>query len=160
MDILLLQETRSDGSKKESKKWSKIFNTNQIFFTEFGSEAVGSGIIIRNNDKFRVDNVIKDPQGRFVAILGDHEEGRFLVSSFYCPSQNNDIKRFIEDEIIQMISSLEENNKLPEFCILGGDTNTAFSNKDKEGGLNVLKQAALTSFLGLQDRFNLQDILG
>ena len=159
MDILLLQEIRSDGSEKELKKWGKIFNTNQIFFTEYGPESVGAGILIRNNGKFRVDNVIKDPMGRFVAIIVDHEEGRFFIGSFYSPSQSNDIKQFIEIYVIRMLSSLDENNNLPEFIILGGDTNTAFSLKDKQGGLSNLKQGALNAFLALQERFNLQDIL-
>lgn len=158
MDILLCQETRSDGSYRETKKWSKMFYTNHIFLTEYGSESVGVGIIIRNNDKFRVDNVIKDPLGRFVAVTGDHEEGRFLISSFYCPSQNNDIKKFVEDDLIGMISSLEQDNCLPQYLVIAGDTNTPLTLKDKEGGSKVLKQGAINSFLGMQEKYNLQDI--
>ena len=55
-------------------------------------------------------------------------------------------------------TSLEDNNQLPQFTILAGDTNTTFSMKDKEGGSNKQKHRAINSFLGLQDRFNLQDI--
>ena len=82
-DIFLLQETRSEGSEKEIKKWRKIFNTNHVYLTEQGANSVGAGIIVRNDETFRVDNVIKDPQGRYIAIIGDHEECRFLIASFY-----------------------------------------------------------------------------
>ena len=111
-DIFLLQEIRTDGSQKEIKKWSKIFDTNHIFFTEHGSESVGAGIIIRNNNKFRVDNVIKDPLGRFISVLGDHEEGRFLITCMYCPSQNNVIKLFTNEDISNIFSPLELHNKI------------------------------------------------
>ena len=47
-DILLLQETRSNGTEKEFKKWSKLFNTKQIYLTEFGTNSVGAGIIVKN----------------------------------------------------------------------------------------------------------------
>ena len=93
-DILLLQETRSDGSDKELKKWCKTFNTKQIYLTNFGSSAVGAGIIIKDDDVFKVNHEIKDPKGRFVGVIGDHEEGRFLVLSFYSPSLEIDIVNF------------------------------------------------------------------
>ena len=153
-----MQETRTDGSDQEFKKWSKIFNTNQIFLTGYGSNSVGAGIVIRSSDVFKVDQVIKDPLGRYVAVLGDHEDGRFLVASFYCPSQDKEIRQFIDNEVYKLVSSLEDNNELPQFTILAGDTNTTFTAKDKEGGSNRQKQGAINSLLGLQDRFNLQDI--
>ena len=94
--------------------------------TEQGANSVGAGIIVRNDETFRVDNVIKDPLGRYIAIIGDHEEGRFLIASFYCPSQDIKIKDFISNEVSQIMSSLDQDGKLPEFIILGGDTNTVF----------------------------------
>ena len=45
-DILLLQETRSDGTGIELKRWKKIFNSKQIFLSDFGPNSVGAGIII------------------------------------------------------------------------------------------------------------------
>ena len=85
-DLLLLQETRSNGTNKELKKWRKTFNSKQIYLTSYGPKAVGAGIIIKNEDVFKVHNVFKDPEGRFIGIIGDHEVGRFLVLSFYSPS--------------------------------------------------------------------------
>ena len=40
-DVLLLQETRTDGSEKEIKKLQKIFNSKQIYLTSFGTRSVG-----------------------------------------------------------------------------------------------------------------------
>ena len=81
-DILLLQETRSDGSEKEIKKWKKIFNNKNIYLTAFGGRAVGAGIIVRDQNVFNVHHHFNDPQGRYVGIVGDHEDGKFLVFSF------------------------------------------------------------------------------
>ena len=102
--------------------------------------------------------MLSDPLGRFIGILGDHEDSRFFVGSFYCPSIDNEIKNFINNDIYKMIQSLEDKNQLPQFIVLAGDTNTPFSYKDKHGGSTKLKQGAINSFLGLQERFDLQDI--
>ena len=46
-DILLLQETRTNGDDKELKKWQKIFQSKQIYLTNFGTRSVGAGIVIK-----------------------------------------------------------------------------------------------------------------
>ena len=62
-DILLLQETRSDGSEKELKKWYKNFNCKQIYLTSYGTRAVGAGIIVRSDETFKVLHQFVDPAG-------------------------------------------------------------------------------------------------
>ena len=54
--------------------------------------------------------------------MGDHEEGKFLVVSFYSPSVENEIKTFVIDHLCTKLQEMRED--LPEFLILGGDTNT------------------------------------
>ena len=34
-DIFLIQETRTDGTERELKKWQKVFNTKHIFLTTY-----------------------------------------------------------------------------------------------------------------------------
>ena len=74
-DILFLQETRSAGNEKELKKWQKIFLTKQIFLTNFGTESVGAVIIIRDENTFKISHYFLDPEGRYMGVVGDHEEG-------------------------------------------------------------------------------------
>ena len=136
-DILLLQETRTDGTEKEFKKWQKIFHSNQIYLTNFGTRSVGAGIVIRDEETFKVHQCINDPQGRYVAVVGDHEEGKFLILSFYSPSVENEIKNFVINSICTQLTSMDVD--LPQFLIIGGDSNTVFSNLDKEGGNPRLK---------------------
>ena len=64
-DVLLLQETRTDGSEKELKKWKKVFNSKQIYLTNFGTRSVGAGIIIKNEESFKVHQSFHDPQGGY-----------------------------------------------------------------------------------------------
>ena len=109
----MLQETRTDGSEKEIKKWQKIFNSKQIYLTEFGTRAVGAGIVVRNSEVFKVFRSFHDPSGRYVGVIGDHEEGKFLVLSFYSPSISREIRDFVINHIYQQLIDLEQ--ELPQF---------------------------------------------
>ena len=154
-DILLLQETRSDGSDKELKKWSKIFNSKQIYLTSFGTRAVGAGIVVRSEESFNVLHHFDDPAGRYVGIVGDHEESKFLILSFYSPSVEREIRDFIINHIYEQLSNLGED--LPQFIIAGGDTNTVFSTLDKQGGNLNFKHEAIHAFEQIKRRFSLFD---
>ena len=100
-DILLLQETRSDGSEKELKKGQKVFNSKQIYLSPFGTRAVGTGILVRNDEVFKVLQSFHDPQGRYTGIIGDHEEGKFLILSFCSPSVAREIRDFVINHIYE-----------------------------------------------------------
>ena len=117
-DLLLVQETRTDGSEKELKRWKKIFNTKQIFLTNFGTNSVGAGIIIKNEEIFKVHHYFIDPDGRFVGVVGDHEEGKFLILSFYSPSVENEIKKFVVESLCEQLAQMGE--EMPQFLIIGG----------------------------------------
>ena len=84
------------GSLKNGKK---IFNTKQLFLTSFGTRAVGAGIIIRNEDSFKVLHSFNDPQGRYIGVIGDHEDRKFLILSFYSPSVAREIRDFVINHI-------------------------------------------------------------
>ena len=96
--------------------------------------------------------MFKDPEGRYVGVIGDHEEGKFLVLSFYSPSVSKEIKSFVIDHIYAQLTNLGE--ELPEFILMGGDTNTPFSVLDKEGGNSGLKNEAIQAFEQLKDRLS------
>ena len=154
-DIFLLQETRTDGTEKELKKWQKIFNTKNIYLTSFGTRAVGAGIVIRSEEHFKVLSSFHDPLGRYVGVIGDHEDGKFLVLSFYSPSISREIRDFIINSIYTQLDSLGQD--LPQFLILGGDSNTVFSKLDKQGGNPNLKTEAINAFDQLKQRFSIVD---
>ena len=154
-DLLLVQETRTDGSEKEVKKWSKIFNSKQIFLTNFGTRSVGAGIIVKNEEVFKVHHFFIDPGGRYVGIVGDHEEGKFLIVSFYSPSVENEIKNFVINHLCVKLHEMGVD--MPEFIILGGDTNTVISHLDKQGGSKSLKSNAINAFDDLKTQFSLFD---
>ena len=123
--------------------------------TEFGTRAVGAGIVVRNSEVFKVQRSFHDPLGRYVGVIGDHEEGKFLVLSFYSPSVSREIKDFVINHIYEQLDNLGQ--ELPQFLILGGDTNTPFSKLDKLGGNANFKQEAITAFETLKQRFSLFD---
>ena len=123
--------------------------------TKLGSTAVGAGIIVKNDEVFKVHQSFLDPKGRYVAIIGDHEDGRFLIVSFYAPYIEREIKEFVFNDLSDQIAGLGE--ALPEFIILGGDTNTPFSKLDKMGGSNVFKTKAIHAYNDLMSRYELFD---
>ena len=116
---------------------------------------MGAGIVIRDEETFKVHQCINDPQGRYVAVVGDHEEGEFLILSFYSPSVENEIKNFVINSICTQLTSMDVD--LPQFIIIGGDSNTVFSNLDKEGGNPQLKNQAINSFETMKQNFGLFD---
>ena len=114
-----------------------------------------AGIIIQDENIFKVHHHFSDPAGRFVGIVGDHEDGKFLILSFYSPSIEREIKDFVINHIYAQLTSMGAD--LPEFIVCGGDTNTVFSNLDKQGGNNIFKNQAINAFETLKDKFNIFD---
>ena len=90
-----------------------------------------------------------------MGIVGDHEDGKFLVVSFFSPSIDKEIKQFVINSLCKQLYDMGE--EMPQFLILGGDTNTVFSRLDKEGGSQSLKYNAINAFEDLKIKFNLFD---
>ena len=76
--------------------------------------------------------------------------------SFYSPHIENEIKNFVINKIYSTLESLGED--IPQFVIIGGDTNTVFSDLDKQGGRIRYKYNAIHAFEKLTKRFSLIDI--
>ena len=111
--------------------------------------------MIGSENVFKVSSHLLDPLGRYAAVIGDHEEGKFLILSFYSPSLDTQIKDFILNHIYKLLADMDET--LPDFLIIGGDSNTVLSSLDKEGGTNKPKPGAINAFTSLTERFNLQN---
>ena len=107
---------------------------------------------MRNSETFNVLHQFKDPLGRYV---GDHNEGKCLVLSFYSPSVSREIKDFVINHIYKQLHDMGED--LPEFVIAGGDTNTVFKAIDKQGGNLNFKHEAIHAFEQFKQRFSLFD---
>ena len=45
--------------------------------------SVGKGMIVTNNDLFKVHHCFSDPHWIYVGIVGDQEEGKFLILSLW-----------------------------------------------------------------------------
>ena len=116
---------------------------------------MGTGIVVRDKETFNVQHTFNDPEGRYIGIIGDHEEGKFLVLSFYSPSVAREIRDFVINRIYEQLINLGED--LPQFQIVGGDTNTPFSTLDKTGGNLNLKHVAINAFDKFKQRFSLFD---
>ena len=90
-----------------------------------------------------------------MGVIGDHEEGQFLLLSFYSPYVENEIRDFVINEIYQTLTNLGQ--QLPQFLIIGGDTNTVFAPIDKKGGVPHYKYNAINAYNTLANKFSLID---
>ena len=75
--------------------------------------------------------------------------------SFYSPSIAKEIKEFVLGHVYSYLEDLGE--ELPEFLLVGGDTNTVFEKLDKEGGNLDYKHEAINAFQQVMQRFSLVD---
>ena len=155
-NVGFFQETRTDNSEEDLKKWQKHFQTKQVYFTKYGHRERGAAIVIDNEDSFRVEAELDDPEGRFFGVIGDHNDIHCLLLSIYAPYVEADLKNFIKDTIYKQLEELGQ--KLPEFVIIGGDFNVCMTKLDKEGGRNFLKETAIIEINRLLERFSLLDI--
>ena len=136
--------------------WQQLFGTKQIYFTKLGHGERGAAIVIDNEDSFRVEAELLDPEGRYSGLIGDHNDAHCLLLSIYAPYRENELKTFIKNTISKQLSDLGQ--KLPEFIIIGGDFNLCLKNLDKCGGNMRLKQTAIVEIETLMNRFNVCDI--
>ena len=155
-NVGFFQETRTDESDIDLKKWQKAFQTKQVFFTKYGHQRRGAAIVIDNEDSFRVEAELEDNEGRYFGVIGDHNDSHCLLLSIYAPYVEGELKDFIRNTIYRQMEELGQ--KIPEFVILGGDFNLCLKQIDKQGGRGRLKETAIVEVDRLMERFKLLDI--
>jgi exonuclease III len=155
-NVGFFQETHTDNSEADVKKWQKAFQMKQIYFTKLGHRERGTAIVIDSEDSFRVEAELEDIEGRYFGVIGDHNDAHCLLLSVYAPYVEVDLKSFIRNTVYQKLEELGQ--KLPEFIVIGGDFNLCLKQIDKEGGRNRLKESAVVETERLLERFKLIDI--
>ena len=65
-NIIFLQETHSDI--KDEKFWNTQWGES-AWFSSFASNSRGVAILIRNSVSVQVNNIVKDPNGRYLILF-------------------------------------------------------------------------------------------
>ena len=85
-DTVLLQESHS--AKHLQKRWRSEWG-GKTFFLNGTTQARGVIILIAKNINITVQFVIKDTNGRFIALDVTYGQTRFMVSNIYAPNLDN-----------------------------------------------------------------------
>ncbi|KAI5611434.1 hypothetical protein C0J50_11822, partial [Silurus asotus] len=118
--IALLQETHLSDAKhlKLKRDW-----VGEVYFSSFSSNKQGVAILIHKHFPFILEQVEKDPEGRFVLITGRILGKPLTVLNVYAP--NEDSPDFISNMVLLF------NHKCNGLGIMAGDFNCVM-----DGGLD------------------------
>lgn len=115
LDVVLLQETH----------FSKCFNTSFIHskFPSFSLANVddktkGVGIFFSKRCKFTLESELKDPESRYILLVGELDDKLYSFKSYYAPNKGQ--LAFFQHLLKTLMPFLEGT------MIFGGDSNTAF----------------------------------
>lgn len=109
--IALLQETHLSGEENEKLKREWV---NQVYYASYGKRR-GVTILIHKSVPFVLENVIKDPDGRYVMIVGTVGDTVMTIVNIYALNEDDD--KFFKT-IANVIVS-----KGRGMMIIGGDFN-------------------------------------
>ncbi len=92
IDIMVLQETHS--GLQDEKKWISEWDYKG-FFTNYGTNSRGVGILFNNTFEFELHKVVKDAEGRYVILDITTSNTKITIAGIYGP--NSDSPNFFVD---------------------------------------------------------------
>lgn len=94
-----------------------------IYYSHGESNTRGVAILAPRNSPFKISDISKDDQGRFIVLQVDREGESIVLANIYAPTQDH------PQEQIRMVNHLEEKLLGLELTnlILGGDFNVCMS---------------------------------
>lgn len=115
VDVVLLQETH----------FPKCFNPSFIHskFPSFSlanadDKNKGVGIFFSKRCKFTLKSELKDPEGRYILLVGELDDKLYSIISYYAPNKG---QLTLFQHVLKTLTPLLEGT-----VIFGGDFNTAF----------------------------------
>lgn len=124
-DIVYIQESHSVDS--DHKIWESEWG-GRTYFSHGTNEARGVGIWIRKNSAIKVENCIKDNNGRYIISDISYEGSNYTLVNVYAP--NTDEPDFFKTVFnhMEMIGN--------DYKVIGGDFNLVLRNEDLWGAAN------------------------
>jgi len=126
--ITFLQETHS--TPEIESKWNREWG-GHIIFSHGSSRSKGVAILIPKYMDYKINNIHKDPEGRYIIVDISCLEDTYVLINIYAPTQNSEKDQITFIKTIQDILAIHEGKHI----IIGGDFNVVLDpNKDKKGG--------------------------
>ena len=150
--VIMLQETHS--VKKDEKTWSELANAN-CYFAHGTSESRGVATIISNEIDIKVNNVISDPDGRFLILDVLLKDSSFVLLNTYAPTKD---KASSQLSFLDKLSDIMK-DYLDRQIIWAGDLNTYLQPEiDKQGGVKESQSEYALNIMSIMDNLDLVDI--
>jgi exonuclease III len=126
--IIFLQETHS--IPEIATTWKHEWG-GEIIFSHGTSRKKGTAILLPTNLDYKINNINKDPDGRYIILDITCLEETYILVNIYAPTQNNEKDQILLIQTIQNALAPYEGKNI----IIGGDFNIVIEpSKDKEGG--------------------------
>lgn len=146
-DIMFLQEThlRTSDHTRLRKQW-----VGQVFHSSFNSKSRGTAILIHKRVMFLAEQVLSDPEGRFVIVSGILFQTPVVLVNVYAPNWDNPT---FMSMLFSKIPNLDTHH-----LIFGGDLNCVIDNNldksvTKSSSLSAMSRSliSLTNQIGCID---------
>lgn len=112
VDIAFLQETHLCNAAVSSLKRNWV---GQVYHSKFNAKARGTAILINKNISFHSQEVISDPNGRYIIVVGQLFANSVILVNLYAP--NCDDSNFFE-RLFLTIPKIDHG-----YLVVGGDFN-------------------------------------
>ena len=112
VDVAFLQETHLCNANASSLKRGWV---GQVFHSKFNAKARGTAILINKNISFRSQEVVSDPNGRYIIVAGQLFANPVILVNLYAPNCND--SNFFE-KLFLTIPKIDNG-----YLIIGGDFN-------------------------------------
>uniref|UniRef100_A0A3P9HAV9 exodeoxyribonuclease III n=1 Tax=Oryzias latipes TaxID=8090 RepID=A0A3P9HAV9_ORYLA len=116
VQIALLQETHLTDHEHSKLKHDWV---GQIFYSSYNSKSRGVAILIHKNVPFTVEKIVKDKEGRYIAITGILYGEQILLGNVYAPNVSNVYDSAFYSKFLAEVSPI-----CPSHVLIGGDFNT------------------------------------
>uniref|UniRef100_A0A3P9IXZ2 exodeoxyribonuclease III n=1 Tax=Oryzias latipes TaxID=8090 RepID=A0A3P9IXZ2_ORYLA len=113
VQIALLQETHLTDHEHSKLKRDWVA---QVFYSSYNSKSRGVAILIHKNLPFTVEKIVKDREGRYIAITGILYGEQILLCNVYAPN--------VYDSAFYSKFLAEVSPICPSHVLIGGDFNT------------------------------------
>ena len=148
--VILLQETLSMSG--DEKRWANDWD-GDIIMSHGSQHSKGTAILFPKNMSYKLENIIKDDEGRYIFVEGIFNNHALSILNYYAPTRekvNEQIALF--NKILPIITENAHN------LIWAGDFNNCISAEDNFGNHANIKNNASVKLLNIMEEEGLCDI--
>ena len=112
----------------------------------------GVAVLFKNNFEYKIHNILKDDEGRYILIDIEMLNKRLTLANLYAPSSGDHPEFF--DKVINEVVSMDN-----ELIVIGGDWNVALNPKiDSNQPSSVYRARSRKKIIDFMNSYDLVDV--